>query len=238
MRLLVSIFVAAICHIGLLFLQVSRVEEVPPQLAGSRTVCLTFSASQPVAESTDFSEEKQEVEEEKSAKPDIPDLATELLPLPEKPQKVTNRITQRNIKKTVTQQVKDPSQEKAAMVQKRSPEQKRPVALNPPTTSSESASLGKEVEVKATPLYRQNKQPDYPSLARRRGWQGRVIVAVEVLKTGAVGSVRIHKSSGYAILDESALKAVSRWLFQPGKRKGQPVDMDVVVPIRFTLRGK
>ena len=249
MRFIVSMVVAAICHTALFMVSITRVEEVPPQLGGSRHVCLTFSASHPatkITESTD--DQKEPIEKVKTEEPEIPQVVAEIPSLPEKPQKRVDRITPRDTKKIITRQVaeqlppkkkheeqaeKDPAPQKSSVVQD------RPVAeTRPASSSSASASLGKEVEVKASPLYRQNKQPEYPSLARRRGWQGRVIVAVEVLKNGAVGNVRIQKSSGYQILDESALETISNWLFQPGKRKGQPATMEIVVPIRFTLHGE
>jgi len=90
-------------------------------------------------------------------------------------------------------------------------------------------------EIEATPLYRQNPPPDYPPLARRRGLEGAVQLAVLVNSRGGVNQVRLAETSGHDLLDRAAVAAVENWLFQPGKRGEQTIDMWVRVPIRFAL---
>ncbi len=46
----------------------------------------------------------------------------------------------------------------------------------------------------------------YPKEARRKGWEGRVVLKLTIADDGAVSSVEIHTSSGYASLDRAALK--------------------------------
>ena len=89
--------------------------------------------------------------------------------------------------------------------------------------------------IKAAPLYHKNPKPEYPSLARRRNWQGTVIVAVVVSEEGFVKEVQIHQSSGYSILDNSALQTVRSWQFVPGKQDGTVSEMQVLVPIHFKM---
>lgn len=88
----------------------------------------------------------------------------------------------------------------------------------------------------ARPRYRENSPPRYPVAARRFGQQGTVLLDVLVDKTGRVNDLRVHKSSGYGRLDEAALKSVRDWLFEPGRRDGQEVEMWVQVPVRFQIR--
>jgi protein TonB len=88
---------------------------------------------------------------------------------------------------------------------------------------------------KARPLYRLNPPPRYPRSARRRGYEGRVILEAQVLKDGTVGNLRVVKSSGHSILDIAALKAARNWLFEPGTLGDQKVDTWVRVPIRFKI---
>jgi protein TonB len=88
---------------------------------------------------------------------------------------------------------------------------------------------------KARPLYRQNPPPHYPRTARRRGHEGIVVLEVKVLKDGTVGDLRVHASSGHAVLDQAAVKSVRKWLFEPGLQGDQKVDMWVRVPIRFEI---
>ena len=92
-----------------------------------------------------------------------------------------------------------------------------------------------EVE-QAVPRYEVNRPPEYPDLARRRGWEGTVLLEVEVAGDGEVRSVRVHTSSSYGLLDEAALAAVGKWLFKPGMRDGKPWAMKVLVPVHFVLK--
>ena len=48
----------------------------------------------------------------------------------------------------------------------------------------------------------------YPTLAQRRGMEGKVMVRFVIDRYGNIKSASIVESSGYAILDEAALKAV------------------------------
>jgi protein TonB len=87
----------------------------------------------------------------------------------------------------------------------------------------------------AIPRYRDNAPPLYPPSARRRGYQGRVVLIVEVMADGRPGEVRIGNSSGYPMLDNAAQKAARRWRFEPGRKNGKPVRMLAEVPVRFVL---
>ncbi len=88
----------------------------------------------------------------------------------------------------------------------------------------------------AYPLYRENTPPVYPEMARLRGYEGIVLVFAEILPTGRVGDVKIRKSSGYAILDQSAIQAVKPWKFEPAKKAGNPFTAWVELPIKFILQ--
>jgi protein TonB len=87
----------------------------------------------------------------------------------------------------------------------------------------------------ATPLYRQNPVPDYPLLGRKRGYQGTVVLEVLVSREGRVKELSLSTSSGYSVLDQAALTSVKAWLFDPGTRGGEKIDMWVKVPVRFQL---
>ena len=87
----------------------------------------------------------------------------------------------------------------------------------------------------AIPLYRINPTPEYPRIARRRGYNGTVVLKVLVNKYGRVSHLKIFESSGYSVLDKSALRSVKNWLFEPGMKGNINVGMWVMVPIRFRL---
>ena len=89
--------------------------------------------------------------------------------------------------------------------------------------------------VSASPLYRENTPPAYPAIAKLRGYEGVVLVNAEILPDGRVGSTEVSKSSGYAILDKSAMEAVKLWKFEPAKKAGKPFAIRVKLPIKFVL---
>jgi len=87
----------------------------------------------------------------------------------------------------------------------------------------------------AFPRYDINPKPEYPDVARLRGYQGTVELKVFVLADGRAGSVDIVTSSGYRVLDAAARKAVRFWKFQPATFLGTRVDSQVTFPIVFRL---
>jgi len=122
------------------------------------------------------------------------------------------------------------------------PEQNKTEKAGMPATSAAegkaegSETLAAETVRQALPLTIHNRPPAYPPLARRRGWEGKVVLEVEVQEDGMVKSVRVAKSSTYSLLDQAALEAVEKWRFQPGTRDGEPLTMKVLVPVHFVLK--
>ncbi len=108
-----------------------------------------------------------------------------------------------------------------------------------PVEPAQTATPPSPVQLDAEPDYRadylNNPRPPYPMVARRMGYNGKVILNVEVLAEGRAGQVLLHKSSGYDILDNAALQTVKTWKFSPAKRLGQPVTQWFLVPIKFSL---
>ncbi|MBE9581165.1 MAG: energy transducer TonB [Proteobacteria bacterium] len=88
----------------------------------------------------------------------------------------------------------------------------------------------------ATPKYKENPPPNYPKVARRRGYEGSTRLKVEVLESGKVGRIEIASSSGFEVLDKAALESVKNWTFTPGTRSGENIRQWVMVPVRFSLR--
>jgi protein TonB len=80
-----------------------------------------------------------------------------------------------------------------------------------------------------------NPKPDYPSLARRLGEEGTVILRVRVTAQGQVETLHVQQSSGYGPLDSAALNAVRQWTFTPAHLAGKPQAGWVLVPIQFSL---
>jgi protein TonB len=77
---------------------------------------------------------------------------------------------------------------------------------------------------------------EYPLVARIRGWQGTVLLELRVKSDGHFDRIRVERSSGYAVLDHSALNSLNRlghlteatsWL------NGRSIDMQLPVIYRL-----
>jgi protein TonB len=75
------------------------------------------------------------------------------------------------------------------------------------------------------------KRIAYPALAKRMGWEGKVITSFIVSSRGYARDVRISKSSGHEILDENALKAINNASPFPKP----PVEAKIIIPILYRL---
>jgi protein TonB len=76
----------------------------------------------------------------------------------------------------------------------------------------------------------------YPALARDRGWEGTVAVALSVSSRSAVPDVVLAQSSGRSVLDEQAVEMVAqaaRITRLPDGLKGR--SFKVSLPVRFSL---
>lgn len=83
--------------------------------------------------------------------------------------------------------------------------------------------------------YLNNPRPSYPSVSRRMGEQGKVLLRVMVDEQGMPQQIEIKQSSGFDRLDKAALASVQRWRFVPGQRNGVPQAMWNIVPVNFVL---
>ncbi|MGH8497574.1 MAG: energy transducer TonB [Methylococcales bacterium] len=124
----------------------------------------------------------------------------------------------------------------------------KPQASQPTTTTSAvsnpAAASGKKQkkpesepfrEARYRPNYRSNPAPAYPRIARKRGWQGTVLLLIQVTPEGHPAKVTVKNTSGHEALDNAAVEAARKWTFIPAKRGDKPVASSVVVPIHFNL---
>ncbi|MDI6732364.1 MAG: energy transducer TonB [Planctomycetota bacterium] len=102
-------------------------------------------------------------------------------------------------------------------------------AEKPRLLSSESSSEEKPL------LSTSNKPPSYPRLARLLGQEGLVVLLVEITDDGIVSDIKLIKSTGYKLLDESAIKSVKGWRFIPATKNGKTLASRTEIPIRFKL---
>ena len=103
--------------------------------------------------------------------------------------------------------------------------------------ASTSAVSDQEMElhyVKAHFIYIKKiieKNIKYPPMARRMGWQGKVVVSFIVCSNGEVENLQVVESSGHAQLDKNALQAVKR--VEPFPRP--PVRVKLILPVTYKI---
>lgn len=142
---------------------------------------------------------------------------------------------------TVETKTKQPEKKKKELTEKKENIKKRKARIQP---KKESIAPPKEKALtKATtfvmadsrPYKLINPKPVYPVAARRRGMQGIVLLSIKVNKRGFVESINVEQTSGFRVLDQSAVSSVSKWQFVPAKKENQFVSSIIEIPIRFHL---
>jgi TonB family protein len=76
--------------------------------------------------------------------------------------------------------------------------------------------------------------PDYSEEARKAHWQGTVLLWVVVGPDGKVRDVKVSRSLGLG-LDEKAMEAVKVWKFDPARKNGQPVAVEMTIEVNFHM---
>ncbi len=81
-----------------------------------------------------------------------------------------------------------------------------------------------------------NKNINYPSQARRLGIQGRVFVQFVIEKDGSISQVAAIRGIDSSCDNEAIRVVENAPAWQPGKQRGKPVRVKMVLPISFKLQ--
>jgi TonB family protein len=112
----------------------------------------------------------------------------------------------------------------AAVANQRLAYEKKPFALQEPARDVDGARYAIDPSIV------------YPTLSRRLGEQGNVMLSVLVETDGSPREVGVVKGSGYQRLDDAALESVRKAYFFPARSlSGQKKAVRMQVPIRFRL---
>lgn len=101
-----------------------------------------------------------------------------------------------------------------------------------PATGTEAIKSGGAM---VRPMIKNFERPRYPSLARRHGHEGTVVLEMEILADGSVGKVAITGSSRYPELDRAAQQALENASCIPASLDGMPVRSLLKKEITFRL---
>jgi protein TonB len=77
--------------------------------------------------------------------------------------------------------------------------------------------------------------PTYPQLAKQARIQGTVILEAIIGKDGSIQN--LHLIQGHPMLAPAAMDAVKRWHYKPYFLNGEPVEVDTVITVNFSLSG-
>lgn len=147
----------------------------------------------------------------------------------------------KTVKPPVTQAVKKTEKKVVEPIKK--PRPQRPVSENPnPVTPHPMANADMNQAKDSAPKLIDRPtfkvrptQPTYPRIARRKGLEGNVLLEVWLDEKGEQTRLEIAKSSGHAVLDEAAMKAVKKWRFNGYQENGTRLAHRVKIPVRFNL---
>ena len=76
--------------------------------------------------------------------------------------------------------------------------------------------------------------PEYSEPARKAKYEGTVVLWLIVGPDGRPHDIRVTRSLGLG-LDEKAIEAVRQWKFEPARKNGQPVSVQINVEVDFRL---
>jgi protein TonB len=152
-----------------------------------------------------------------------------------------------------------PVPEQVTATSETSPESQAPVAARPVTSAprepSAATSAGNISDTGGAPLqssrgssseglkqgylkehfaYIRNivqKRLNYPRIARKMGWEGKVVISFIVCLDGHAREIMVREGSGIELLDRNAVAAVQT--ASPFPRP--PVEAQLIIPIKYTL---
>jgi TonB family protein len=80
----------------------------------------------------------------------------------------------------------------------------------------------------------QQADPEFSEQARKKNFQGTCVLSLVVSEDGMPRNIRITEPLGMG-LDEKAVEAVRSWKFDPARKDGKPVAVEIRVEVDFHL---
>ncbi len=109
--------------------------------------------------------------------------------------------------------------------------QDQPAANSQTAPSPEVYKIGTGV---TPPRPIRQTDPEFSEQARKQHFQGTCILGLIVGEDGMPRNIRIIKPLGHG-LDEKAIEAVRSWKFDPARKDGKPVAVEIAVEVDFHL---
>lgn len=111
------------------------------------------------------------------------------------------------------------------------------VAFAATTLAAQNTEVFKPGKGITLPRVIKEVKPVYTPAAMEQKIHGSVWLLAVVTEKGDVGEVEVSRSLDKEYgLDEQAVKATREWKFEPGKKDGKPVPVQVTIELTFTLK--
>jgi len=233
-RMLIAVLVALVIHAAVIFGVRFNLPESPLKMSRRLDIELVQKATEKRPDKADYLapvDSKGGGPKQQEARPEPRLRGAMVPPLPARPQVVRKKLSQRpKQKRWMTQKRAD------ARVNATQKEDEKPLPrLDTRLLARQIADLGVKPkrrlrfsQERVTPIHEisahkyvaaayerawQEKVErignlNYPDEARRKGLSGRLLISVYVAKDGTVRKIKLHRSSGYKVLDDAALRIV------------------------------
>jgi protein TonB len=103
----------------------------------------------------------------------------------------------------------------------------------PPASPKLAASKIRVSSGVAQGLLIRQVNPQYPSPARLARIEGKVVLQAVIGKDGTIQN--LHVVSGHPMLTGAAMDAVKQWLYKPYYLNGDPVEVETMINVNFSL---
>lgn len=115
-----------------------------------------------------------------------------------------------------------------------------PGADKPAAATSEPKTIDGQMVYKpghgiTPPRVTYSPTPEYSEKARKAKYQGTCVLWLIVGADGNPHDIKVTQGLGKG-LDEKAIEAVKKWKFEPAKKDGEPVAVEINVEVTFHLR--
>ena len=233
-----AIILSILIHLLVVFLLLPKMNKhdikMPPPLQ--------VSLAQPKSMENKPSPEKEKSPEPpkpevKKPEPPKPEVKKEPLPVPEKtPTTVPLSKPPVSVKpkeEQVTEANPKPEANPTRVITKATDAPQETKTVNAPSPEKVSAATNDYSSLLAAAIA---KYKQYPKIAQMRGWQGLIIIELQLNPQGGVIYSQIKKSSGYDVLDQEALEMIKRASPFPQPPEAlRSKNFTVLVPISFKL---
>jgi len=177
---------------------------------------------------------KPEVKKPEPPKPEVkkeplpaPDKTPTTVPLSKPPVSVTPKEEQ------VSETNPKPEANPTRVITKAADTTQETKTVNAPSPEKVTAATNDYSSLLAAAIA---KYKQYPKIAQMRGWQGLIIIELQLNPQGGVIYSQIKKSSGYDVLDQEALEMIKRASPFPQPPEAlRNKNFTVLVPISFKL---